>query len=333
VVKRNKKVAFYFLIASAVLLTQTPTASLGQAGGDRVVGVAVIANSCDAQAAEAMADSLRSAGFDVVVLSADRADEVGDRFPLILGGPDAYEGVGEISASVLNDTDEAWLREVQGALIVYLGYWGNRTAVVIAGQTRNETLLAARLYASSGFPGSPMSTRLTSLESRGVLPGQYANYSTMILSPYGDNVTGFMLYTVSSGTLGGVQATVIVQSAVNVYAPQSNATSVAYYLENGSICTYASISGAGMGSFTSNLTCTAWEPPNLTGQEVPRVLGRATAEYREVPAGTFYCAKFARQTGAVWVSPEVPITGIVEVVDYQPGGPLSVMSLVGFSWG
>lgn len=76
----------------------------------------MIANSYDAQAAEAVADGLRSAGFDVVILAADQAGEVGDRFPLVLGGPDAYDGVGEISASVLNDTD--------GALIVYLGYSG-----------------------------------------------------------------------------------------------------------------------------------------------------------------------------------------------------------------
>jgi len=296
-------------------------------------GVAIIANSFDLPAAQAIQERLQAAGVEVALLSPDRASEVGDMFPLILGGPDAYEGVGEISAEVLNDTDEDWLRQVEGALIVYLGYWGNRTAVVIAGRTRNETLLAAKLYATSGFPGSPVSAAMTSLEPRGISAGQYANYSTMIISPYGDNMTGFMLYTVSSGSLGGVRGTVIVQSAINVYAPQSNTTSVAYYLENGSICTYASIAGAEIGNFTSNLTCQPWEPPNLTGQEIPRVLGRATAEYREVPAGSFYCAKFSRETGAVWVSPDIPITGIVEVVDYQPGGPLSVMTLIKYSWG
>ncbi len=332
-VKRLKTSSLYALILTLVLAAPISGVSSVLAAEGSIGGVVVIANSYDAQAAQVIVESLQRIGVDVEVLSPERAGEVGDRFPVILGGPDAYEGAGEISALVLNDSDEDWLRQMPGAILVYLGYWGNRTAVVIAGQTRNETLLASKLYAVSGLPGSPISAIMTSLEARGVSPGQYANYSTTIISPYGGNVTGYMLYTVSSGSLGDVPATVIVQSAVNVYAPQSNATSVAYYLSNGTVCTYASISGAGVGSFSSNLSCRLWEPPNLSEQEIPRVLGRATAEYREVPAGRFLCAKFARQTGAVWVSPDVPITGIVEVIDYQPGGPLSVMSLVSFSWG
>ena len=293
--------------------------------------VLIVCNSVDLPASEVLTSAFAAIGLKARVVSAGEVDMDGAEILIILGGPDAYEGVGAISSAVLNDSDEPWLREENGSLLIYLGLYEGVEAVVLAGHTRTETLFAARLFAKAGFAGSSLSAYAKTLQSRGIKAGQWTNYTVTILSQFG-NSSGYMRYVVEEGSLGGEPALVLTQTVVNVYAPNSTMENRAYYLQNGSVCSVARIESPAL-SYETNLTCEPWStlPENFTAE--PRVLAKGVVEKRSVEAGEFLCAKFGTPYSVVWVSPEVPLTGIVELYEIQPDGSLIVMSLNGFSWG
>ncbi len=292
----------------------------------------MVSNRADRQAADFLVDKISAVGLTVEVVNSTEFDPTGAGLIVILGGPDAYEGVGEISAAVLNDSDEIWLQEENGSLLLYLGLYDGVESVVIAGHTRAETLFAAKLFAKAGFSGSSISSYATTLEARGIRAGQWTNYTVMILSQFGGNTSGYMSYVIEDGSLEGEPALVLTQTLVNVYGPNSTVENKGYYFQNGTICSTSRIESPTF-NYESNLTCEPWItlPENYTVE--PRALAKGVLEKRSVEAGEFLCAKFGTQYSVVWVSPEVPLTGIVELYEIQSDGSLVVMSLSGFSWG
>jgi hypothetical protein len=67
----------------------------------------------------------------------------------ILGGPEAYESIGEVSAEYLTESEESYLTNTTNAS----RYWIKEKyrVVVIAGHTRNETALAEKEFEEKGF--------------------------------------------------------------------------------------------------------------------------------------------------------------------------------------
>jgi hypothetical protein len=71
-----------------------------------------------------------------------------EKFIVILGGPDAYDGVGEIVKDVLNVKEGDFLRK-RGNRNMYVKHnlWTKgQVVIVIAGSGRNETAAAHKMY-------------------------------------------------------------------------------------------------------------------------------------------------------------------------------------------
>ncbi|MFQ5888171.1 MAG: hypothetical protein ACE5HY_05695, partial [Candidatus Hydrothermarchaeales archaeon] len=89
------------------------------------------------------------------VISASHFTEtakVKNRLIIILGGPDAYEGLGEIVSEVLSDAEEAAIRQA-GAQTMYVKYnfWAdrythNQVVIIVAGSDRSNTQAAETKY-------------------------------------------------------------------------------------------------------------------------------------------------------------------------------------------
>lgn len=121
--------------------------------------IVFLANSVDyALASDAIA-SLEARRMLVIRANASTFPQYqGERFIVILGGPDAYEGVGEIVSEVLNAEEEARLRE-PGARAMYArrnvwleAAWLRRqTVFVVAGSDRYGTQKALSEHLESIF--------------------------------------------------------------------------------------------------------------------------------------------------------------------------------------
>ena len=64
---------------------------------------------------------------------------------IYLGGPKAYEGIGEIVASYLTDDEEASLME-EGAMKIFVKLEDGKKIIILAGNTRNETREAVTYF-------------------------------------------------------------------------------------------------------------------------------------------------------------------------------------------
>jgi len=144
----------------------TPPSSGGSAlpavlSGENVL---LVANSIDLGLADEFLAYLRSSNIEARVVNATEFTElerVNNRLIIILGGPDAPEGVGEITREVLSDAEEAAVRDAGSQLMfvkynVWTGMWThNQVVVVLAGSDRKSTALAESMYAGD------VKTRLT----------------------------------------------------------------------------------------------------------------------------------------------------------------------------
>jgi hypothetical protein len=105
--------------------------------------IVVLANSIDYLLAQDFFGFLENKGFDVIRATAKDFDQYkGERSIVILGGPDAPEGVGEIVQGVLSEVQENSIREA-GARRRYskINVWSQGQRVtVIAGSVRLETM-------------------------------------------------------------------------------------------------------------------------------------------------------------------------------------------------
>jgi hypothetical protein len=108
--------------------------------------VEVVANSIDLNLSSDFISFIEDNGIYVKVASAQDFNRDYDTI-IILGGPDAPEGVGDIVQTVLSQEDQEYLR-IQGnnEMFVRKNPWwaryGHKTITVIAGSDRQETLTA-----------------------------------------------------------------------------------------------------------------------------------------------------------------------------------------------
>ncbi|HDI86004.1 MAG TPA: hypothetical protein ENF83_01175 [Candidatus Korarchaeota archaeon] len=113
----------------------------------------IVSNEADARSAEALSQFLSGRGAEVVVVSASELDQVEDRATAIfvLGGPEAYEGVGEISSRILTDLESDLLVNRPGYFNFFIRNVDGRHYVVLAGHTRVETYQAVMLFEQGGY--------------------------------------------------------------------------------------------------------------------------------------------------------------------------------------
>jgi hypothetical protein len=104
--------------------------------------IVILANSIDYGLASDFFGFLRNNGLEIVHATPDDFDQYKNQnFIVILGGPDAYEGVGGIIQEVLSEVEQNSIREA-GARKKYVktNIWSQGQRVtVIAGSDRNET--------------------------------------------------------------------------------------------------------------------------------------------------------------------------------------------------
>jgi len=121
------------------------------------VKVAIFSNSVDLETAEKLTDFLLNKGYDVSIYEARSFDIIiglgrADVF-IIIGGPQAYEGIGSISSLYLEEEVKKRLVKEKG----FYGYWIRDIldeivlCVVIAGNTRKETKIAEEAYEEKGI--------------------------------------------------------------------------------------------------------------------------------------------------------------------------------------
>lgn len=111
--------------------------------------VVVLANSIDKALSSELFDFLESKGFDVIHATADNFEQYKDeKFIIILGGPDAPEGIGDIvkSTGMLKIDDADYIR-MEGSKNKYFGTnpWGespDQIVWILAGSDRQLTLEA-----------------------------------------------------------------------------------------------------------------------------------------------------------------------------------------------
>jgi len=139
-----------FAYALILVLTLAVHAVPARSSGPHAI---IVSNSVDAPAAELLAQFLAGRGAEVQIVSADELEsvEASATAVFILGGPDAYEGVGNISSQFLTADEEGLLRRVAGYLNFFVRHINGRHYVVLAGHTREETYQAVLLFESGGY--------------------------------------------------------------------------------------------------------------------------------------------------------------------------------------
>lgn len=130
-----------FLLA---LLMITPAVSTACSPGV----IIIVSNSVDIEAARELNKALLKQGFPCFILRPDelwKAEHYSVDAMIYLGGPKAYEGIGEIVASYLTDDEEASLME-EGAMKIFVKLEDGKKIIILAGNTRNETREAVTYF-------------------------------------------------------------------------------------------------------------------------------------------------------------------------------------------
>jgi hypothetical protein len=108
-------------------------------------GIVVLSNSIDNELASDFFEFLENKGIKVTYTDAEDFDRLKEEKTIvILGGPDAYEGVGEIVQEVLTEGEQNQIRE-NGNRKMYIrtNVWTEgQKVIIIAGSNREETKAA-----------------------------------------------------------------------------------------------------------------------------------------------------------------------------------------------
>lgn len=111
-------------------------------GGTVKTQVVIMANSIDYDLSTEFRSFLESQSLEVIYTTPERFSDYRDkRFIVILGGPDAYNGTGEIVQGILNESDQAFLRtDGNRGMYTKKNTWRQeQTVMVIAGSDREQT--------------------------------------------------------------------------------------------------------------------------------------------------------------------------------------------------
>lgn len=132
--------------ASSNVEVKTPgqpgSGSNGGGGSSGKPKAVVLANSIDYELGKDFNALLKNSGIEVIYTDAAKFQEHNkNKFIVILGGPDAYEGVGEIVQEVLSENEQNQLREGSNRkMYVKTKVWTTgQVVMVIAGTDRWET--------------------------------------------------------------------------------------------------------------------------------------------------------------------------------------------------
>lgn len=116
--------------------------SIGGGGPSPKPEIVLLANSIDYNLSGNLTSFLKNQGIEIVYTAPGNFDDYKDRkFIVILGGPDAYEGVGGIVQEVLAQEEQSYLR-TRGNCRMYVkaNVWATgQVVMVIAGSGREET--------------------------------------------------------------------------------------------------------------------------------------------------------------------------------------------------
>jgi hypothetical protein len=132
--------------STQISVANVPEEVTGGGGGGGAAAkprIVLLANSIDLNLSSGFFGFLRNQGIDIVYVNASNfSDYKTEKFIVILGGPDAPEGVGEVVREVLNESEQAELR-TPGAKKMYVkaNVWRsyNQVVMVIAGSGRDQT--------------------------------------------------------------------------------------------------------------------------------------------------------------------------------------------------
>jgi len=127
------------LLLTVALMLLLPTDPL--LSRERSSGV-IISNSVDLPAAQKLKEFLESQGYGVEIRGPEEFWDLvsGGVNPIfILGGPDAYEGIGEITRQFLTEKEIERLRSWRGFGNFYIRIMNNVEVIILAGNTREET--------------------------------------------------------------------------------------------------------------------------------------------------------------------------------------------------
>lgn len=129
-------------ILLALLLLGSAAYSVNAQGGAGKPRIVLLANDIDYENAQDFYGFLGNKGMEVIRVTASTFDaNKQEKFIVILGGPDAYDGVGEIVKQVLSAEEQNQVREkASRKMIVKTNVWRKGQVVhVIAGADRNQT--------------------------------------------------------------------------------------------------------------------------------------------------------------------------------------------------
>jgi len=110
--------------------------------------VVIVSNSIDIEAARQLNKALLKNGVSCFILRSDELWKM-EHYPvdtlIILGGPQAYAGIGEMVANYLTEEEEASLME-EGAMGFFVKFKEGKRIIILAGNTRNETKEAVTYF-------------------------------------------------------------------------------------------------------------------------------------------------------------------------------------------
>lgn len=325
------KYIFVFSFLAALLVLPMPISAAGQK-------TVIISNQADLPAANYIKQILSSAGADVTISSASGFESVKKSAEvtviIVLGGPDAYEGVGQISAKYLSSDDQQYLRSVKGSSVVRKFSDSGKEIIIIAGNTRSETKLSSEVYSQSGFPGSSLAVLAPNIVGR---TGERLTYR-MVMTDKKGGTTQTAMATVEkfSGTVNGTSASGMKWTYAMSYQGQNvQVEQISAYTGDGRTCTMVRYSVEGNVVFSYPWTCvqeSQVSTPAGGGSSSDILYQRITTEIKTVPAGTFLCLKYEikMKEGAIsriWSSSQVPLTGLV-AVEYEGTSSSVVIELV-----
>ena len=153
--------------ALLILLVLSPIA-LTTTSGRKPPSVVIVSNEADMPTAEFIGDLLNRSGLSYEILGPDSFKEALRNYEvlILLGGPEAYDGMGNITANYIPPKNASTLVEEPETFLISI-FKGSRDIIVLAGHTRKETLDASayffkdasqvgitRLWGWAGYPVS-----------------------------------------------------------------------------------------------------------------------------------------------------------------------------------
>ena len=320
-----KCIPFFLLLA----IFLAPISALSASGQK----VAIISNQADLPAANYIKQLLSSAGVSATILHASdfEAAKGTTDVIIILGGPDAYEGVGQISGRYLSSDDQQYLRSTRGSSVVRKFSDSGKEIIIIAGSTRSETKLSSEVYSQAGFPGSSLAASAVNI----AITGDKLTYR-MVITDKEEGETQTTIVTVErfSGTVDGTPLNGM--KWTYMYQEQdAQAEMISGYTPDGRSCTMIRVTSSDMSFVVSPWNCVR-EPqmntPAGSGDPSEILEQRVSVETKAVPAGTFLCLKYELHDdeggiSRIWSSPQVPLTGLV-AMEYEESDSSIVIELV-----